>query len=376
MSVIRWLVLSLLLWPAAAWCEDFTGDETAIILSLGPWPVEVERDASNRLSGNPVAIDFGRGLFGDVRLSADSNASCASCHLPDRQFMDGLPRGVGLKTVDRNTIALANLRQNRWYGWAGQSDNLWAQSLRPIVDARELGATPALIASRIRRHGDLSRLYSECVGTDADGHSDDLVLVNVAKALAAYQETLVTPRTAFDEFRDSLEAGETSNYPGAARRGLKLFVGKGRCAVCHTGPNFTHGEFHSIGLPHFVGDGRVDGGRFSGIQALKASPYNRIRQYSDEAEVSARRAPVNFVALNQRNWGEFRVPSLRNVANTAPYMHDGSLATLEEVVRHYSEIDMERLHTDGESLLQPLGLSDQEVADIVAFLETLSGGVE
>ena len=186
----------------------------------------------------------------------------------------------------------------------------------------------------------------------------------------------MTPRTAFDAFRDALVSGAPSDYPVRARRGLKLFVGKGRCAVCHAGPNFTHGEFHSIGLSHFVDSGQVDGGRFSGIEDLKASPYSRTGRFSDEPAVSANDAPVNFVVLKQTNWGEFRVPSLRNVANTAPYMHDGSIAKLEDVVRHYSEIDLERLHTDGESLLQPLGLSDGEVADLVAFLETLSGEVE
>ena len=155
--------------------------------------------------------------------------------------------------------------------------------------------------------------------------------------------------------------------------GSRYFVGRGKCSFCHFGANFTNGEFHNIGLPHFADPGRVDQGRYGGIAALRKSPFTRTGPFSDEPGETARRAPVNYLALNHRNWGEFRVPSLRNVGNTAPYMHDGSKPTLEAVVRHYSELDLERLHTDGESILQPLKLSDQEIRDVVAFLETLDG---
>ncbi len=134
-----------------------------------------------------------------------------------------------------------------------------------------------------------------------------------------------------------------ARYPLAAQRGLQIFVGKGNCSVCHFGPNFTSGEFEDAGVPHFAEKGRVDPGRHGGIAALQASPFNLLGPYNDDPEGAAG-VPTRHVEQLHRNWGEFRVPSLRNVALTAPYMHNGSLATLGDVVRHYSELDEERLH--------------------------------
>ncbi len=162
-----------------------------------------------------------------------------------------------------------------------------------------------------------------------------------------------------------------ARYPPAAQRGLRLFVGKGRCNVCHFGPNFTNGEFDDVGVPHFAEKGRVDTGRHGGIAALKASPFNLLGRYNDDP-AKAPGLATRHVELLHRNWGEFRVPSLRNVARTAPYMHDGSRATLADVVRHYSELDEERLHgIPGRRLIRPLRLTPREKADLVAFLETL-----
>jgi cytochrome c peroxidase len=132
----------------------------------------------------------------------------------------------------------------------------------------------------------------------------------------------------------------------------------------------SNGEFHDVGVGYFVERGRVDPGRFEGIRKAKASPYNLLGKYNDDA---TRRTATSIlhVAPDHRNYGEFKVPSLRGVARTAPYMHNGSLATLREVVRHYSNIDLDRLHADGERILAPLGLDKYDVDAMVAFLETL-----
>jgi cytochrome c peroxidase len=204
------------------------------------------------------------------------------------------------------------------------------------------------------------------------------VLANVGKALAAFQETIVTGRTAFDAFRDALERGDrqaVARYPVSAQRGLRIFVGKGRCSACHHGPNFSNGEFDDVGVPYFAEAGRVDQGRHGGIALLRASPFNLLGPYNDDPGKSTA-GPTQHVEPQHRNWGEFRVPSLRNVAQTAPYMHNGSLATLQDVIRHYSEVDIERLHgDDGARLVRPRRLSAEEAADLVAFLGTLSGPV-
>jgi cytochrome c peroxidase len=162
-----------------------------------------------------------------------------------------------------------------------------------------------------------------------------------------------------------------TRYPAAARRGLAIFVGKGRCDICHTGPRFTNGEFHDVGVPFFVERTRVDSGRHDGIKRLRASRYNLLGRWSDDPSHGTATS-TRHVTLEHRNFGEFRVPSLRNVARTAPYMHDGSLATLRDVVKHYSDLDLNRLHADGEAILRPLRLTDAEIDDLVAFLESLS----
>ena len=321
------------------------------------------------------AIALGRRLFFDTRLSIDSRQSCATCHDPAKSFTDGKTRSVGRALVDRNAIALANLNLNRWFGWAGAADSLWAQSIHPIVEEKELGLTAALLRERLSSEPTFAAAYAHLFHSAAANDAAERVLVNVAKALAAFQETIVTQRTPFDDFRDALERGDRqamARYPLAAQRGLRIFVGKGNCNVCHFGPNFTSGEFEDVGVPHFADKGRVDPGRYAGIAALQASPFNLLGPYNDDAD-SAAGVPTRHVEQLHRNWGEFRVPSLRNVARTAPYMHNGSLATLKNVVRHYSELDEERLHGhEGARLVRPLRLTTQEAADLVAFLETLS----
>lgn len=352
--------------------------ERAAILAQGPWPSPQRTDASNRLSGDRDAIALGRRLFVDTRLSIDGRQSCATCHDPVQAFADGKARSMGRALVDRNAIALANLRLQRWYGWAGAADSLWAQSIRPIVEEKELGLTAEQLRDRLASDPAMAAAYRHLFRSAVADDAAQRVLVNVAKALAAFQETIVTGRTPFDDFRDALGRGDSqamSRYPPAARRGLQIFVGKGNCNVCHFGPNFTSGEFEDVGVPHFAEKGRVDPGRYGGIAALSASPFNLLGAHNDDPDKAAG-MPTRHVEQVHRNWGEFRVPSLRNVARTAPYMHNGSLATLQDVVRHYSELDEERLHGhEGARLIRPLRLSTQDSADLVAFLETLSGEV-
>ena len=343
------------------------------ILALGPWPAARKADPSNRVSGHAGAIAFGAALFGDLRLSRDATLACASCHQPTRAFVDGLPRARGHAEVDRNTITLLNVGGQRWYGWDGAADNLWAQSLRPLFDAREMGVDARHVATVVRSDATLRTRYAEVFG-HPPAADDETVAVDIAKALAAYQETLRTGRTSFDDFRDALARGDAAaaaRYPAAARRGLATFIGEGNCTMCHGGPRFTNGEFGDVGIPFFVAPGRVDAGRHEGIRRLQASRYTLLGPFNDDPTRSTATG-TRFIALEHRNFGEFRVPSLRNVAHTAPYMHNGSLPTLREVVRHYSEIDEDRLHADGVRVLKPFRLSADDADDLVAFLESLS----
>ena len=351
----------------------FTEDEVRRIAAHGPWPASWTRDPSNRVSGNASAIDLGERLFFERRLSASGQVSCSHCHLPERNWSDGLPRAVGLEEVDRNAPSVMNVRYQHWFGWDGAHDSLWAQSIRPIVDPREMGESAARAAKLVRDDRDLACRYRRSFGA-APGADDEKVLVDLAKALAAFQETLVSGRTAFDEFRDALVRGDRSamaRYPEAAQRGLSLFIGKGACDLCHIGPAFTNGEFHDTGVAFFVRPGQVDPGRYGGIKKLLADRMNLLGPYNDDPKRSTATG-TRHVSLEHRNFGEFKVPSLRNLEASAPYMHNGSLATLRDVVKHYSEINPDRLHSDGEQILKPLHLAQGEIDDLTAFLETLS----
>jgi cytochrome c peroxidase len=139
---------------------SFDAAERSAILAHGPWPPERMPDPSNRFSGNTQAISFGRRLFFDKRLSLDGQRSCATCHDPAKAFTDGKTRSIGLAVVDRNAIAQANLHLNRWFGWAGAADSLWAQSIRPITDPKELGLTPELLRARLAGETDLAEAYA------------------------------------------------------------------------------------------------------------------------------------------------------------------------------------------------------------------------
>ena len=368
------LALVATMLPAAAEPVVFSDAERTAILRHGPWPMPWRPDPSNRVSGVPAAVSLGERLFFEPRLSGPGTVSCATCHRPDRLWSDGVARSAGLALVDRNAPSLLDVRLGRWFGWDGAGDSLWALSIRPLLDEREMKADAGHVARLIREDADLACRYRSAFGEPAERVEDERLLVDAGKALAAFQETLTSDRTPFDDFRDALasdDAAAMARYPAAAQRGLKLFVGDGGCALCHTGPRFTNGEFHDVGVPFFVARGKVDPGRHGGIRRLGESPFTLLGRHSDDAAQSTA-SGTRHVALLHRNWGEFRVPSLRNVALTAPYMHAGSHATLPDVVRHYSELDEGRLHADGERILRPLHLSPEAAGDMVAFLESLT----
>jgi cytochrome c peroxidase len=366
------VVVLLVAVAGSAHALDFTPQEVRAILRHGPWPPAWNPDPSNRVSGKPEAIVLGEKLFFEPRLSAKGDVLCATCHVPYRGWQDGRARGMGHVEVDRNTQSLLNVRWNRWFGWDGASDSLWSQSIRPMLDTREMGGGAAHAAAFVRGDAEYSCRYHRAFGA-APPADDEALLADIGKALAAFQETLVSGRSAFDDFRDALQSGDAANatYPADAQRGLKIFVGKGNCTLCHVGPAFSNGEFHDIGISYFIRRGEVDPGRHGGIQNLKNNPFNLLGRYNDDRTGSTA-IKTKHVALDHRNYGEFKVPGLRNVARTSPYMHSGRLATLTEVVRHYSDLNLDRLHADGEAILKPLKLTEQEITDLVAFLESLT----
>jgi cytochrome c peroxidase len=322
--------LAALIPPAGGAADDpppLTESEIRAILAHGPWPVPLATDPGNRVSGKREAVEFGERLFFDNRLSGSGKFSCATCHVPERNWTDNQVRGAAMAEVDRNTPTLMNVRLGRRFGWDGAGETLSAQSIRPILDARELGASPGHVAELLRRDEQLSCRYRKAFGAAPSATDDDAVLADVGKALAAFQETFETPPTPFDRFRNALARGEPIRpwiYSEAAQRGARIFVGKGGCSSCHSGPNFSSGELRDNGFSVYAAKGRPDPGRN----------------------------------------GAFKVPTLRHLFLTAPYGHHGEVATLADAVRHYSE--------RGSSELKPLTLTASEQTDLVVFLESLS----
>jgi len=311
----------------AADAPPFTEAEIRAIVSHGPWPPPLATDPGNRVSGTREAVALGERLFFDHRLSGSGKFSCGSCHVPERNWTDNRVRGAAAAEVDRNTPTLMNLRLARRFGWDGASDSLPAQSIRPILNSRELGASARLVAELMRKDEQLACRYRKTFGAAPSATDDEAVLADVGRALAAFQETFETPPTPFDRFRNALAKGEPIRpwvYSEPAQRGAKIFVGKGNCSSCHSGPNFTSGELRDNGFSAYAAKGRPDPGAK----------------------------------------GAFKVPTLRHLFLTAPYGHHGEVATMADAVRHYSE--------RGTGEVKPLQLTAAEQTDLVVFLESLS----
>jgi cytochrome c peroxidase len=300
---------------------------------VGPWRALFQRPAAPPPApadnpSTPEKVALGARLFADPRLSGDGRRSCVSCHRPERAFTDGRRRARAVAGGDlrRNTPTLWNLAWSRHYFWDGRAPSLEAQVQAPIEAPDEMGGDWPTILARLSADGALVAQFRAAFGGEAAITQD-----TVAKALAAYVRSLVSPPTRFDAWI----AGEAGALGKAEVRGFALFTGKAGCVLCHAGWRFTDDRFHDIGLPsRDPGRGAVPGGT-PGLAA-------------------------------------FKTPSLRELSRTAPYMHDGSLPTLAAVVGHYAG-GFVRRPALAPHMNRNLRLSPRERADLVAFLRTLSG---
>ncbi|MCP4441544.1 MAG: c-type cytochrome [Aureispira sp.] len=275
-----------------------------------------------------VEEQLGKELFFDPLLSQDQSISCSSCHKPEFAFADNVALSEGLfgQETARNTPSAMNLGSYTSFSWDGRAKTLEQQSLNPIQDHAEMGMPVQEAITRLVQSEHYNAEFRAIYGNIPTKE-------NLGKALATYQRTLST-KSAYDRY----SAGDESALSDQAKRGLELFGGKGKCVNCHMGNDFTSGEFENIGT--------YDG-----------------QTYNDKGR-------ANYTKDSGDN-GKFKVPSLRNVAVTAPYMHDGSISNLKDVVEYYNNSEAMRPHGIGrdELLLEPLGLSSSEVDDLVAFME-------
>ncbi|MGJ8647423.1 MAG: cytochrome-c peroxidase [Marinomonas colpomeniae] len=368
----------LLLWQPVYGLE-YSDQELTMIRSLGPWPTESVKDPSNRFSQQEGAIELGRQLFFDRRLSKDNRFSCADCHQPNQAFQDSLPLNKGFDPLHRHTSSLLDVGHRPWYGWGGEHDSLWSQSIRPMLASAEMHTNITILKNTLKQDNQFQCAFQQVTDRTIGSFSEDELLITLGKLLASYQETIKSGSSSFDLFRNQRIKQSSRNdeqYLSIdAQKGLKLFIGEARCVLCHSGPNFTNGEFGDIGVPFFIQNGQgVDKGRYKGIQALRKDPYNLLGKYNDDPSKN-NAVRTKHLQLLHRNWGEFKVPSLRNVSQTAPYMHNGSVRTLVDVIDFYSNLDEERLHADGEKILRPLHLNEEQSRSMVAFLTSLAGPI-
>ncbi|MCY2961167.1 MAG: methylamine utilization protein [Planctomycetota bacterium] len=363
--------------PARRLVDQLDATQVQRILRHGPLE-PAPPDPTNRVATSDAAAHLGQRLFYDTRLSLDGNHSCTSCHMTSRAFADGLDLPVPAGASERHSPTILNAVYQRWFFWDGRADSLWSQALQPIENPRELGIGRAGLARLLVEDTRLAAEYRAAFdeAPSAAPEDSDRTAVNAAKAIAAYEARLVSADSAFDRFAAALRAGDldaAARYPEDALRGLLLFTGRANCRSCHAGPLFSDGEFHTIGMPPKGGGKLRDSGRFRGIELLRADPFRGSGPWSDAPD-SERAREVESLVQSPEQWGQVRTPSLRNVARTAPYMSQGQMASLRDVLHYYSTLDgAVAAGHHGEQVLKPLALSDGERADLEAFLRTLDG---
>jgi cytochrome c peroxidase len=279
---------------------------------------------------NAARIELGQMLFFDPRLSRKANMSCASCHNPALGWSDGLPTAAGfdMQKLGRATPTILNTAFNPIQMWDGRKSTLEDQALGPIEAGGEMNMPLPEMVARLKSIHGYARKFEEAY--PGQGISE----VTVARAIASFERTVLSTESAFDRWRKGDEAAVSDS----AKRGFALFTGKANCAICHSGYNFTDNGFHNIGL-------KSDGASYD------------VGRYAQKPLKSMR--------------GAFKTPTLRDIALTAPYMRNGSYATLMEVVEHY-----DRGGDDKDNLsinITALNLSAGEKADLCAFMESLTG---
>jgi len=284
----------------------------------------------NPLTAEKVAL--GRKLFFDKRLSRDKTMSCATCHDPQRAFTDGHAVSVGVfgRKGPRNVPTLINRGYGATHFWDGRASSLEEQVLQPIQNPKELDMTVEKIVKRVKKDSSYARRFQVVFGSAVNGE-------DLAMALANYVRTILSGNSPLDRYL----SGQRNAISPKTRAGLRIFRGKGNCTACHLGPNFSDERFHNTGIAWR--NGRLsDSGRFA-------------------------------VTDKEQDLGAFKTPTLREVAQTTPYMHDGSLATLEQVIEFYNRGGNPNSQLDPE--VRPLHLTAEEKEALLVFLKSLSGDI-
>lgn len=297
-------------------------------LGLDEFAVKIPKD--NPLTKEKIAL--GRELYFDPRLSADETVSCASCHNPQLAFTDGQKASVGIRGQIgiRSAPTIINRVFSKVQFWDGRASSLEEQAKGPMINPIEMGnRNYDDVVKRLRNIKGYREGFKRAFGTE------DFTIEQVAEAIASFERTVVSGNSPFDKFESG---GDEKAISESAKRGLDIFRDKGRCSECHAGFNFTDEKFHNTG-------------------AGMDKPNPDLGRYE--------------ITKKEEDKGAFKTPTLREIARTGPYMHDGSLKTLEEVVEFYDKGGIKNPNLDKE--MKPLNLTEEEKKDLVEFLKTLNG---
>ncbi len=384
-----------------ATAHNWTEAERGLIASLSIDRLStLPPDPSNDVGDDPNAVNLGHALFFDGGLSPDGSVACSTCHQPDNYFTDGkVFANVRNAETPRHTPTIVGIAYSDWFYWDGRKDSQWAQALAPQEAAIEHGGTRTAHARYVlstypRQYeavfgplpdlSDRSRFPSAAGPvedatakaawegmSEADRGAVNRIFANIGKSIAAYSRKIMPGRSRFDDYAAAALNNDriqmTELFSAQEAEGLRLFIGDGQCTDCHNGPLFTNGTFHNIGLPLPQGS-NFDQGRTLGTVQVVEDRFNCLGEYSDATEEEC--VELRFIKLEGEELiGAFKVPSLRNTANTAPYMHNGIFADLEAVIRHYNHAPPA---FPGHSDLVPLALTEEQSAALIAFMLTLS----
>lgn len=358
--------------------------------------LQVAEDPSNKYLNNESANKLGQALFNDSRLSSNGKVSCSSCHIEQYAFTDNKKLANGLREGFRNTPTLLNTAQQHWFFADGAKDSVWAQALSPIENPAEQDFTRMEVMWLIATDKSYRQQYHQIfdnelpfqkkldsypVKAGPNGKLQDLiawkklnskqrqqinlVFTNIGKSLAAYVSRIRSKPTRFDKFVSEIKENKKSNHLSASeRRGLSLFLSRDSgCANCHSGPTFSNKAFHNIG----TGIPGKDNGRSEVLESVMRDEFNCLGKYSDARPEQC--SELNYINRNKHQLkGTYKTSTLRSIANTAPYMHDGRFKNLSDVIKNYISTSQSKTKkTD----LSPITLTEKQQVDLINFLSTL-----
>lgn len=366
------VVAAATIWPPQTHAWSAAEQQVLRTLWIGSLP-PLPPDPSNAVADDPDAAGFGHKLFFDTRLSPSNAIACATCHRPELRFTDGMQKGRGVGQSRRNTMSLVGSAYSPWQYWDGRRDSQWAQALSPIEDPAEHGGSRDLVTRLIADDAKLRLEYERLFGPVpnlGDRHNVDAMFANIGKSIAAYERLVVPGPSRFDAYVEAILDGDRDRaaalFTDGEANGLRLYVGRAACTQCHNGPLLTNHEFHNTGILSFPGE-VPDKGRATGVRDVLADPFNCLGTLSDAGVSDC--AELRFARTGPEILGAFRTPSLRNLEHTAPYMHKGQMWTLAEVLNHYNEAPLAMI---GHNEAKPLGLTEQQLLELEAFLNTLA----